>query len=145
MKKKMLPMKTWKKQPSKVAHNSQSFFFSTGLAAQQAHFRHLYMLLEQWWLLMGASIIASYILHIISSILLLVVRLGIDNITAKQYIPQKMNLFKIFCVVTWAQLFLTSMVMEAVRGQKPYSERTLWHFNWTFRSSHSASSVYQKK
>ena len=26
------------------------------------------------------------------------------------------NLFKILCVVTWAQLFLTSMVMEAVRG-----------------------------
>ena len=38
-----------------------------------------------------------------------------------------MNLFKILCVVTWAWLFLTSMVMKAVRGQKRYSERTLWH------------------
>jgi hypothetical protein len=29
-----------KKQPSKVAHNSQpAFFFITGLAAQKAHFR----------------------------------------------------------------------------------------------------------
>ena len=36
------------------------------------------------------------------------------------------NLFKILCVVTWAWLFLTSMVMEAVRGQKRYRECTLW-------------------
>jgi hypothetical protein len=29
-------------------------------------------------------------------------------------------------------LFLTSMVMETVRGQKHYTERTRWHFNSTF-------------
>ena len=45
-----------------------------------------------------------------------------------------MNLFKILWVVTWALLFLTSIVMEAVRGQKRYSERTLWHS--TQRSVH---------
>ena len=54
-----------------------------------------------------------------------------------------MNLFKILCVVAW--LILTSVVMEAVRGQKCYSKRTLWHFNSTFRSSYSASSACQKK
>ena len=32
--------------------------------------------------------------------------------------------------------FLTSM--EAVRGQTPYSDRTLWHFNSMFGPSHSA-------
>ena len=52
---------------------------------------------------------------------------------------------QIFCVVTWAQSFLSSVVMEAVRGQKHDSERTLWHFNSTFGSSHSASSAYKKK
>ena len=31
-----------------------------------------------------------------------------------------MNLFRILCVVTWAWLFLTSMVMEAVRGQNKF-------------------------
>ena len=36
-----------------------------------------------------------------------------------------MKLFKILSVVTWAWLFLTSMVMEAVRGQKCYREHTL--------------------
>ena len=33
-----------------------------------------------------------------------------------------LNLFTILCVVTWAWLFLTSKVMEAVRGQKQPSE-----------------------
>ena len=56
-----------------------------------------------------------------------------------------MNLFKILCIVTWAGIFLTSMFMEAVRGQKRYRERTLWHFKSTFGSSHSDSSAYQKK
>ena len=41
------------------------------------------------------------------------------------------NLFKILWVVTWAWLFLTSM--EAIRGQTPYSNRTLWHRNSTFK------------
>ena len=50
------------------------------------------------------------------------------------------NLFKTFCVVTWAQLFLTSMVMEVVRGQKLYCECTLWHSKTIFGSSHSATS-----
>ena len=49
-----------------------------------------------------------------------------------------MKLFKILCVGTWAWLFLTSMVMEAVSGQKRCSEHTLWHFNSTFGSSLSA-------
>ena len=34
--------------------------------------------------------------------------------------------------------------MEAVRGQKRYSECTLWHLKPTFGSSHSASSAYQE-
>jgi hypothetical protein len=38
-----------------------------------------------------------------------------------------MNLFKIICVVTWAWFFLTSKVMEPIRGQTHYSECTLWH------------------
>ena len=33
-------------------------------------------------------------------------------------------------------LILTSM--EAVRGQTPYSDHTLWHFNSMFGPSHSA-------
>ena len=33
-------------------------------------------------------------------------------------------------------IFLTSM--EAVRGQTPYSDHTLWHFNSMFGPSHSA-------
>ena len=56
-----------------------------------------------------------------------------------------MNLCIILWVVTWAWLFLTPMVMEAVRGQKRYSERTLWYFNSIFDSSHSAISAYQKR
>ena len=39
------------------------------------------------------------------------------------------------------QLFLR-MVMEAVRGQKLYCERTLWHSNSMFGSSHSATSWF---
>ena len=36
----MFDHENMKKQPSKVAHNSQpAFFFITGLAAQKAHFR----------------------------------------------------------------------------------------------------------
>ena len=54
-----------------------------------------------------------------------------------------MNLFKILWVVKWAWLFLTSM--EAVRCQTAYSNCTLWHFNLTFSSSHSASTANQKK
>jgi hypothetical protein len=39
-KKKNFAHENMKKQPSKVAHNSQpGFFFITGLAAQKAHFR----------------------------------------------------------------------------------------------------------
>ena len=38
-----------------------------------------------------------------------------------------MNLFKIQSIVTWAQLFLTFEVMQAVRSQKYDSKRTLWH------------------
>ena len=50
-----------------------------------------------------------------------------------------MNVFKILCAVTWlAWLFLTSMVMEAVRGQKRYSECTLWHFNSMLVCRHSS-------
>ena len=37
------------------------------------------------------------------------------------------NLFKIAGVITWAWLFLTSKVIEAVIGQKHNSECTLWH------------------
>ena len=35
--------------------------------------------------------------------------------------------------------------IEAVRVHTRYSERILWHFNSMLISSHSASSVYQKK
>ena len=56
-----------------------------------------------------------------------------------------MNLFKILCVVTWAQSFLTSMLMEAATGQKRYRECTLWPFNSTFGPFHSGSSGYQKR
>ena len=54
-----------------------------------------------------------------------------------------MNLLQMCCMITKAYLFLTSM--EAVIGQKPYSDGTLWHFNSMFCPSHSASSAYQKK
>ena len=50
------------------------------------------------------------------------------------------NLFNKFCVVIWECLYLTSMVMEAVRGQTHYSEHTLWHSNSMFGSSYSAIS-----
>ena len=53
-----------------------------------------------------------------------------------------MNLFKILCVETWAWLFLTSMVMKAVRGQNVIVSA---HFNSTFGSSHGAKSAHQKK
>ena len=63
-------------------------------------------------------------LHIILLIRDMVVRVEIDSITAKPYILQNkftsMNLFKILWVVTWAWSFLTSEVMEAVRGKKHY-------------------------
>jgi hypothetical protein len=40
VKKKKIDHENIKKQPSKVAHNSQpAIFFITGLAAQKAHFR----------------------------------------------------------------------------------------------------------
>ena len=53
-----------------------------------------------------------------------------------------LNLFKNFWIVTWAWIFLTSQGMEAVsvRGQKHYCEHTLWHYNSTFSSCHSAIS-----
>ena len=50
--------------------------------------------------------------------------------------PTEKNLYRIIGVVTWAWLFLTSM--EAARGQTPYSNCTLWHFNSMFGPSHSA-------
>ena len=65
--------------------------------------------------------------------------LEIDDLAEKPYIPQKntsMNFLQMSCVITWAYLFLTSM--KAVRGQTPYSNRTLWHFNSMFDPSHSA-------
>ena len=55
-----------------------------------------------------------------------------------------MNLLQMSFVITWAKSFLTSEVVEAVRGQKIISWRTLWHFNSTFSSSLSASSAYQR-
>ena len=42
-------------------------------------------------------------------------------------------------------LFLTSMVMEAVRGQKRYCERALWHSNSMFGSSHRSTSQIQEQ
>ena len=51
-----------------------------------------------------------------------------------------MNLFRIIFVVTWACLFVPSMVVEAIRGQKQYSECTLWHSNSMFGSFHSPKS-----
>ena len=41
-------------------------------------------------------------------------------------------LFKIPFIVTWSQLFLTSEVMEAVRGQKPSSEGQKRTKEWIF-------------
>ena len=64
----------------------------------------------------------------------------LDSITANFIDPTdkftSMNLYKILCVVTSTWLFLTSM--EAVRGQTPYRDCTLWHFNSMFSPSHSA-------
>ena len=37
---------------------------------------------------------------------------------------------------TFELLFLTSIVMDAVRGQKCYSKHTLWHSNSIFASTH---------
>ena len=56
-----------------------------------------------------------------------------------------MNLFKILCVVTWAWLFLTSEVMEAVRGQKHPLEakngmKELIYWKKVFNKSFSATS-----
>ena len=53
-----------------------------------------------------------------------------------------LNLFKIPLIVTLAWIFLTSMVMEAVRGQKDYSKRTILHSNSMFGSSHSTISWF---
>ena len=39
----------------------------------------------------------------------------------------------------WTWLFLTFMVMEAVRGQKLYCECTLWHSISMFDSSHCSA------
>ena len=69
----------------------------------------------------------------ISSIFLLVVESWNRQHHGQTEKFNSMNLFKILCVVTWAQLFLTSMVLEAVRGQKRYRERTLWHFKLNVR------------
>ena len=59
-------------------------------------------------------------------IFLLVVCLGIVIIRAKS---------SYCCVVAWTLWFLTSMVVEAVRGQKHYGKLTLWHFHSMFGSS----------
>ena len=83
-------------------------------------------------------------LHIeILSIFSLVVGVETDSMGQTMHSTEKfysMNLFKILCVVTWTWYFLTFMVMEAVRGQKHYSEPTLWHFNSLFGSSNSTIS-----
>ena len=77
-------------------------------------------------------------MHFISSIFLLVVESWNTQHHGQNIHPTEkfnsINLFKILCVVTWSQLFLTSMFMEAVRGQNPYRDATLWHFNSTFGS-----------
>ena len=76
--------------------------------------------------------------------------LGTDDLALKPFLEQTiwpwnhtshkkisfMNLLPMSCVIT---------SIEAVRGQTPYSERTLWHFNSTFVPSHSAGFAYQKK
>ena len=58
----------------------------------------------------------------ISSIFLLVVKSWNRQLHGQTIHPTEkfnsINLYKIICVVTWAQLFLTSMVMDAVRGAK---------------------------
>ena len=54
------------------------------------------------------------------------------------------NLFKILCVVTWAWLFLTSKVMQAVWDQKLHILGHILHINSMFGSYPSASSAYQR-
>ena len=74
-------------------------------------------------------------LQSISSIFLLIVNLGIDSIMAKLHIKVDFNEFvqnSLYCDM--GIIVLTSMFMEAVGGQKHYSERTLWHS--TQRSVH---------
>ena len=84
------------------------------------------------------SFLRQYILILL--IVLLVVDGGTDAITDKPYILQKnlisMNLLQMSCVITWAWAFLTSEVVEAVRGQKHHNSAH------TFGSSISASSAY---
>ena len=70
----------------------------------------------------------------ILAILLLVVPVGTDSITAKPIPPRENFVSKNMGIIN-----LTSNVMEAARGQKHTfvhcSERKLWHFNSTFGSS----------
>ena len=61
--------------------------------------------------------------------------LGIDDLAVKPYIPHKSLLqwicWKMPCVITWAWSFLTSEVVEAVRGQTHHilmHTLALWHF-----------------
>ena len=63
----------------------------------------------------------------ISSITLLVDRQHHGQIIHPTENLISMDLFKILCAVTWTLFFLTSNVMEAVRGQNTISLHTLWH------------------
>ena len=77
----------------------------------------------------------------ISSIFLLV-----DSITAKPYIPLK-SWFQLICskfFMLWHRndYFWPTWLWRLVKAKNVYSERTLWHFESTFGSSHSASSAY---
>ena len=55
--------------------------------------------------------------------------------------PTSMNLLQMSCMITWAWSFLTSKVVEAVKGQKHHFS---WHFDIKLGSSLSAGSAYQR-
>ena len=57
------------------------------------------------------------------------------------------GMFKTLWIVTWAWLFLTSEVLEAVKGQKHYSKLTLWHLtqNQFISQNHNSNSTTKTK
>ena len=70
-------------------------------------------------------------------------RFGCETIHPTQKFTS-MNLLQMPCVITWAWSFLTSEVVETVRGQKHHISTHTLAFDSMFSASHSANSAYQR-
>ena len=111
------------------------FHFHTNWIPAEFHFRHFFHTFQ--------------VFEYISSIFLLVVRLGINSITVKQYIPKKSGFLwicsKFFVLCHGHDYFWPTWLCRLLEAKDVIESAHFGTLNSTFGSSHSASSAYQKK